>query len=431
MWGLRSRASEEGVPPKGSRGRRIGLTIRLAWSEEILVAIGKLLLQLWVFPREESDEKGGSFLEAMQTFRCTSCGQLLFFESNSCIRCGHLLGFSVHDYEVVTLEQVDDTKLEAQVFRDLAQRSLGAGYRLCENTTKYNACNWLVPADDDNDYCPSCRLTELLPPLSDVQSRRQWVRVEAAKRRLLYSLVGLGLPLASRAENPDSGLAFRFAKSTKQYPVVTGHARGVITLNMSEADAAFRENAREKLGEGYRTVLGHLRHECGHYFWDLLVLPSKQWLSQVRELFGDDRLDYQESIARHYAEGPPGNWHHHYISAYASMHPWEDWAETWAHYLHMVDTLETAESYEVAVRTPVAIGGPSRARSHLRQHDDFEKLFNDWYSLTFVLNGLSRSMGMPDPYPFAPSETVKKKLRLVHDFLQSVGGQQSAGWFVH
>jgi hypothetical protein len=277
-----------------------------------------------------------------------------------------------------------------------------------------------VSVDDESEYCVSCRLTEARPPLKSEKSRKQWVRVEAAKRRLLYTLFGMGLPVSNRSEDPQLGLAFRFEKSTKAHPVTTGHASGVITMNMSEADAALRENAREKLGEGYRTVLGHLRHECGHYYFELLVLPSEQWLPRVRELFGDDRLDYQEAITRHYAQGPPNGWQQEYISAYATMHPWEDWAETWAHYLHMIDTLETAESYELSVSSPADIGSQDEAASPLRQHDDFDNLFDDWYTLTFALNSLSRSMGVPDPYPFAPSEVVKKKLHLIHDFLASV-----------
>lgn len=356
----------------------------------------------------------------MQTFRCHSCHQLLFFESSRCLRCGVQLGFSIHDREVIALEPTNLGTDEALIFRDPAQESSKGGYRYCANTTKFNACNWVVPVDDDNEYCLSCRLTEVLPPLRSEKGRKQWVRVEAAKRRLLYTLLGLGLPVNSRSEDPQLGLAFRFKKSTKAHPVTTGHASGIITMNMAEADAALRENAREKLGEGYRTVLGHLRHESGHYYWELLVLPSEEWLPRVREMFGDDRLDYQEAISRHYAQGAPEGWQQEYISAYAAMHPWEDWAETWAHYLHMIDTLETAESYEISLRSPDDIGTPSdKTEAPLRQHDDFEKLFDSWYTLTFALNSLSRSMGMPDPYPFAPSEMVKQKLHLIHDLLTS------------
>lgn len=365
-------------------------------------------------------------MDSMQNFRCASCDQLLFFESTACIRCGHLVGFSARDYELKTLKPED----EAGVFSVVHQRSREEStvrYRHCANLERYNACNWLVTTEEGNELCLSCRLTDLLPPLHDERRRAQWVRVEAAKRRLLYTLLGLGLPLQSREENPTLGLAFRFQESTKAEPVLTGHASGIITMNMSEANAAFRENAKEKLGEGYRTVLGHLRHECGHYFWELLVLPSETWLPRVRELFGDDRLDYQEAVAAHYEQGAPANWQSEHISAYATMHPWEDWAETWAHYLHMVDTLETAESYGLALKSPATIGTTSQAQPARRQQHSFEALFDHWYALTFALNSLSRSMGVPDPYPFAISESAKEKLRLIHDFLIDVDREGQSG----
>lgn len=297
----------------------------------------------------------------------------------------------------------------------------GLQYRLCENHTAYNACNWLIPADQPHQFCVSCRLTEILPPLHDEQRRTQWVRVESAKRRLLYTLVGLELPVESRLQNPELGLAFRFQESTEQAPVYTGHASGIITLNMAEADNAFRENAREKLGEAYRTVLGHLRHECGHYYWERLVLPSEKWLPQARVLFGDERANYQEAINQHYENGAPANWSDNYISAYATMHPWEDWAETWAHYLHMLDTLETAAAYDVAVKSPSTKGRKRRSKSSMHHRENFDKLFEMWYSLTFALNGLSRSMGMPDTYPFVISVPAKEKLRLVHEIILDLG----------
>lgn len=362
----------------------------------------------------------------MRTFRCHSCRQLLFFESNSCLRCGATLGFSVQKRDILALEPTNLGADEPLVFRDLAQQSREATYRFCANTTQFNACNWVVSVDDESEYCFSCRLTEAHPLLQSEKSRKQWVRVEAAKRRLLYTLFGLGLPVQGRSEVQKLGLAFRFETSTKEHPVTTGHASGVITMNMSEADDALLENAKEKLGEAYRTVLGHLRHECGHYYWELMILPSEEWLPRVRDLFGDDRVDYQEAISKHYAQGAPEGWQQHHISAYAAMHPWEDWAETWAHYLHMIDTLETAEAYAMSASSPVDIALSQKdAAAPLRQHDDFEKLFDAWYTLTFALNSLSRSMGVRDPYPFAPSETVKKKLHLIHEFLTDIRSEPS------
>lgn len=362
----------------------------------------------------------------MQTFQCAECRHLLFFENTSCIRCGHVLGYSVDERDLLTLKP-KSSEAPGTIYVNASDPETPSEYRFCVNAAKYNACNWVVPADSPHEYCLSCQLTEIVPPLGDEKRRRQWVGVEAAKRRLIYTLFSLGLPVRTRTEDPALGLAFRFEEPTRQHPVLTGHDSGVITLNMAEANAAFRENAREKLGEVYRTVLGHLRHECGHYYWDLLVLPSAKWLPKVRQVFGDDQLSYQDAVTSHYEKGAPADWNQNFISAYATMHPWEDWAETWTHYLHMVDTLETAESYELAVRSPSTKGTSRRARPSLRDRQDFNKIFDDWYSLTFVLNGLSRSMGMPDSYPFAISETVRSKLQLVHDIVTEVSSYQQEG----
>lgn len=350
----------------------------------------------------------------MQTFICDSCSQLLFFENLVCIRCRHALGYSAPDGAILTLEPLRQDDQGRQVYREITESDEEPGYRYCANTARYNACNWLVPADSEEALCRSCLLTEVLPPLTDEKRRLRWIRVEAAKRRLLFSLLGLGLPVVGRIKDPELGLSFRFEESTPEKPVMTGHANGVITMNMAEANASFRENAKEKLGEAYRTVLGHLRHECGHYYWERLVRMDGEMVDRARELFGDERSSYQEAIDRHYESGPPAGWHSEYISAYATMHPWEDWAETWAHYLHMVDTLETASSYEVAVKSPRQLSGQRRRRPAGRDLDGFEKIFHRWYSLTFALNGLNRSMGLADLYPFTISDRVKEKLRLVH-----------------
>ena len=52
---------------------------------------------------------------------------------------------------------------------------------------------------------------------------------------------------------------------------------------------------------------------------------------------------YAAALQAHYAKGGDvGPWAERHVSAYASAHPWEDWAETWAHYLHMMDAVDTA-----------------------------------------------------------------------------------------
>jgi hypothetical protein len=299
-------------------------------------------------------------------------------------------------------------------------------YRRCHNLEAAAACNWIYPAEDADrgiTLCRSCRLTRTIPDLSITENGTYWQRIESAKRRLVSSLIGLGLPTASRInEDPERGLVFDFLRPAGDgAPVQTGHASGVITLNVEEADDSIRERVREQMHEPYRTLLGHLRHETGHYYWDRLVKGKKR-LEDFRGLFGDERQDYAEALRRHYSEGAPPDWPQHYVSAYSSAHPWEDWAETWAHYLHLVDTLDTAFSFGVEielVELPFE-GFRKDALAHPDQPgaEQFLELLNAWARFTAVLNELSRSMGLPDFYPFVLSRDAVAKLHFVHTVVE-------------
>jgi hypothetical protein len=233
------------------------------------------------------------------------------------------------------------------------------------------------------------------------------------------SLVSLNLPVATRTgEDPWRGLLFDFkAEVPGEAPILTGHLDGVITINIAEADDAWRERTRELFGEPYRTLLGHFRHEVGHYYWDRLIRGTP-WHGPFRIRFGDEQQDYAAALARHHAEGPPADWATRCVSAYASAHPWEDWAETWAHYLHIVDTLDTALSFgldadDVAIDfTPFgddALDAPFDASA-----PRFLAFVNAWAEISAVLNELSRSMGQPDFYPFVLSKAAVAKLHFVH-----------------
>jgi hypothetical protein len=332
----------------------------------------------------------------VKLFSCENCGQTLYFENSRCVHCGVPVAYSVESAKLVRLRH----------------KSM-----LCRNGRDREACNWLVPVGSDAEYCASCALSEVIPDLADPANDQAWRRIEAAKRRLLYALYALGLPVVSRRDEPEEGLAFRFLRGTEEKPVMTGHADGIITLNIEEADVAFRENMREKMGEGYRTVLGHLRHEIGHYYWDRLVRDGGK-LEGFRAMFGDERQSYEAAIERHYSQGAPANWNQTFVSAYASMHPWEDWAETWAHYLHMVDTLDTARSHGLMVRAPAADAPGGRIATERLAFKDFEDLSAGWNAVTLALNSLNRSMGMDDAYPFVLSPTVLGKLRFVHELIK-------------
>jgi hypothetical protein len=336
----------------------------------------------------------------MKVFHCDHCEALVFFENVRCVACDHELAY-LPDLEVVG-----------------SLNEAGGKYRKCKNYAENNVCNWAVPADDPDPLCRSCRLTRVIPDLGKSGNQQAWYKLEAAKRRLVYSLLRLGCPLKSKAEDPEHGLAFEFLAdpATPGAPrVTTGHASGVITLNVAEADDAEREKRRVALHEPYRTLLGHFRHEVGHFYWELLVQGSPR-LERFRELFGDERKDYAEALKLHYQNGPPADWQERFVSAYAASHPWEDWAESWAHYLHTTDTLEIAAACGLSLR-------PRRADEPVLKEpvvpsgqgtEPFDRIIADWLSLTYVLNNLSRGLGQPDAYPFVLSPPAIEKLRFVH-----------------
>jgi hypothetical protein len=296
---------------------------------------------------------------------------------------------------------------------------LGAApYRLCGNYIDHAACNWAVADGDDNRFCRACRLNDIIPNLADPAAKDAWSKIELNKRRMLYTLIELQLPIESRAERPD-GLAFAMKQDLPgEQKVLIGHDVGLITINIAEADSPFREKTRQQLGEAYRTLLGHFRHEIGHYYWDRLVRDS-DLLAPFRELFGDERISYDEAVAKHYRDGAPPDWPTRFISSYASMHPWEDWAESWAHYMHVVDTLETARSFGLAISPAVNAADELKVKTRRLDFADINDLLDAWAPLSVALNALNRSMGLPDPYPFVLSEPSLQKIRFVHRVVES------------
>ncbi len=299
----------------------------------------------------------------------------------------------------------------------------GAGdpaYRLCKNYPE-GVCNWAMPATEPDELCPSCRLTRVIPNLSKPANHLAWAKLETAKRRMIYTLLGLGLEPVPKAAQPEAGLAFEFLEDAAPGDasrVLTGHDNGVITVNIAEADDVEREKQRARQHEPYRTLLGHFRHEIGHYYWDRLIAGTEH-LARFRELFGDERADYQQALQRHYSEGPTPNWELSFISAYATMHPWEDWAESWAHFLHMVDALETASAAGLSLKPkradePTLPEPPDPLHTH---GERFDKMIAAWLPLTYILNNLSRGLGLPDSYPFVLPAPAITKLRFIHQVI--------------
>ncbi len=302
------------------------------------------------------------------------------------------------------------------------------GYHRCANYQTAAGCNWLRPAGiashHDRGLCIACSLNRVIPDQSDEQNQVLWGKIESAKRRLVSQLLSLGLPVKSKLpgvwHDPEQGLAFDFLRDWPDQSVTTGHAHGVITVNALEADDAERERMRTALHEPYRTLLGHLRHEVGHYYWDRLVL-SGTWLEAFRQLFGDERADYNTALNNHYTQGAAPDWRARHISAYASSHPWEDWAETWAHYLHLRDAMNSAESFGLTAEDVEWHAKPFKAHALWDAKrpgaTEYLKLINDWLRITSVLNELSDSMGQAPFYPFTLAAPVVAKLQLVHEVI--------------
>ncbi|HRQ56786.1 MAG TPA: putative zinc-binding peptidase [Azoarcus taiwanensis] len=347
----------------------------------------------------------------MRLFSCGHCGQRLYFENVSCTRCGASLGFLPSELTLVSLDATGDG-----LWRPHGRETT---YRMCANYEQHAVCNWMVRADDSHAFCEACRLNRTIPDLSVCGNLDLWRALEAEKRRLVYSLLRLGLPVGPLSE-VAGGLAFDFLADndepfSERGKVFTGYTEGLITINLKEADPAERERMRGRLDEPYRTLLGHFRHESGHYYWGRLI-GSTPRLYDFRQLFGDDTRDYGAALEHHYQYGPPADWRQQFISGYATMHPWEDWAETWAHYLHIVDTLETAWQFGIGSRPRV--GDDSYATT---QHDfdpyrseSIDPLIEHWLPLCFALNSLNRSMGHEHAYPFVLSPGAIEKLGFVH-----------------
>ncbi|HSK42029.1 MAG TPA: putative zinc-binding peptidase [Arenibaculum sp.] len=355
----------------------------------------------------------------MKIFHCQNCGQMVYFQNTRCERCGYVLGYLP---DLTTLSALSGP--EGDWWRPLAAPDRPS--RFCANAF-HDACNWLVPAESPDTFCRACRLNRTIPNLDSWKNLLRWQRLEAAKHRLVYGLLRLGLPLTSRFEDPVAGLAFDFlensdAMAREDARIITGHAAGLITIDIAEADDAERERHRQDMAEPYRTLLGHFRHEVGHYYWERLI-RSSPWINSFRELFGDERREYGASLETYYAEGPPDDWQQRFVSRYASAHPWEDFAETWAHYLHIVDTLETADAFGLRVQPkggPKGGGPPALAMEidfDPYHQSDFDVLVRTWLPLTYAVNSLNHSMGQPDLYPFVLAPTVMGKLRFVHGLI--------------
>ncbi|WP_029004302.1 zinc-binding metallopeptidase family protein [Azorhizobium doebereinerae] len=344
----------------------------------------------------------------MKLFQCQNCGNAVHFDNTTCMSCGMALGYLPERAELSALAA------DGPAWRPLADPD--RTYISCDNAA-YDACNWLIPADAGRTLCEACRHNRTVPDLSVPENLANWRKLEGAKHHLFYSLLRWRLPAPDRAEDPAHGLAFDFLVDGAA-PVLTGHDDGLITINLAEADDAEREKRRTSMSEPYRTLLGHFRHEVGHYYWDVLVRDGGR-LDAFRALFGDEQADYGAALQAHYDNGPPADWQNAFISSYATAHPWEDFAETFAHYLHMVDALETAGAFGLRLRPRIPGADELRAEVDFSPYraDGVTELVDAFVPLTVAINAINRSMGQPDLYPFVLNTPAIAKLKFIHELV--------------
>jgi hypothetical protein len=356
----------------------------------------------------------------MRPYPCPNCGRPNHFEVRVCPRCSFTLGYDPASDQFLFLGD------EATTWRD----AQGGDHPVvvCQNNNDYQICNWLVPADGSMPLCLACRHNRTIPDLTGPGVPERWAKIEAAKRRLFHTLLHLRLPIETETEaeanGTSPGLKFDFlydpvGEQTGTVQITTGHENGLITLNVLEADDVQREQMRTRLGEPYRTILGHFRHEVGHYYFSRLIEDTDE-VEAFRTVFGDERMSYEEAKSKHYGGGDGSGWSTDYVSQYATMHPWEDFAETFAHLMHIIDTLATIGGFGLRMTQ-----WPGEEQQPAVDFDPYTAetghLMAEWGPFAFAENAINRSMGQPDLYPFHLSETVIAKLDYIDRLVRRAG----------
>lgn len=315
----------------------------------------------------------------MQRFSCPACGTAAYFHNLTCV-CGQPLFFDP----------------EARVMLNQGEA--------CANRPTIS-CNWIA---DGGQYCRSCAMSYVVPDLNVGDNLLMLARAESAKRWVLANL-----SCWQWFTNADVGRRPRFLMlseytSGRSEQIMMGHAAGEITINVTEADELIRLQRQRELGEQYRSMVGHFRHELAHFCFDRLSL-SPEFLSEFRELFGDERQDYGTALLRHY-EAPlaPGE---DYITPYSTAHPHEDWAETVAHLLHLVDFSDSFVSAGLAMR-----GVPEGFTPY--SEPDTNRLINVATEIAIAINDINRALDNSDLYPFVLTGPVRQKLSFAHRWMR-------------
>jgi hypothetical protein len=348
----------------------------------------------------------------MKIFECSHCFHPIFFENDTCENCNHKVGYLAPSFKMISLGPSNPQQAYSLI--------TDGEYKFCKNH-EHDVCNWLIPLNSENNYCTACQLNRTIPNLSDSRNYEKWQKLEIAKHRLIYQLQILNLSINPKMKYPVTGLCFDFIAKRGDVNIMTGHSNGVVTIILAEADSVHREMVRKQLSESYRTLIGHFRHEIGHYFWESLIQPNPEKLNEFRGLFGDEQKNYGQSLATYYQYGAPFNWQNEFISQYASSHPWENWAETWAHYLHIMDTTETAYYCGLKVSQNLSNADYMHSNPNFDPYhcQNFDLILNTCIPLFSAVNNINRSMGMADVYPFVVSPSVIQKMKFIHNLLQS------------
>lgn len=351
----------------------------------------------------------------MKLFQCENCNNPVFFENDKCEQCGYHLGYLDTTFDLLALPpNLKQWQSPVDGLQNFVR---------CKNYV-YNVCNWLVPDTDATGFCKACKLNRTIPDIGIKKNLKKWRRIEVAKHRLIFQLQKLRLPVQSKLAHPKTGFCFDFLSrkdaGDNGKNLMTGHANGVVTILLSEADSVLREQMKREMNERYRTLIGHFRHEIGHYYWELLVYSNEEVLNDFRELFGDERTSYGDALQNYYKNGPQKKWRKNFISKYSSSHPWEDWAETWAHYLHLLDTVETAHYFGIKIEPNLKDKKHLRMKSIVDPYEEssFKKIVGKAIPLFSAINSMNRSMGIADVYPFVISKPVIRKMEFIHKLLK-------------
>ncbi len=362
----------------------------------------------------------------MRLHHCSHCGHPVYFENTICNHCGSALGLVTDSLQMLAFGPQQSDGL----WPPLMARPGAAGadsalnglttphWRPCVRRITADLCNWMVPASSAGPRCLACELTDPASAIT-LAASAQRAKAELEKRRLLYTLFTLRLPLRPKAYADDlHGLAFRWLAPGDAQTALTAHANGLVSLNLQEVDDVHRESARVQFGESQRTVLGHLRHEVSHHLYQRFVSGTR-FMEPFRLHFGDERQDYAQALQRYYANGPISNWRDWTISAYAGSHPWEDWAETCAHYLLIIDAVETAAAWGLRLHPTLRGAEPATPQMPQVGRSMQALLFDDWMPVARFLNAMSRSIGISDSYPYSVPQPLLGKLRFVHEVMQA------------